>query len=691
MNTRFLKSCLLILLFPSAVFCQRDLPAARVEKAFISFRLGTGLYLNEKRFDEVISLFNKYRGVTDEVTFFTSETHPPLPLEVFRSRMKILEKRMQTARRNGYRSGINVLSTIGHHEENLENSLHGDYTHVTDLEGKVSKGSYCPNDKNFQVYVGKIYEAMASANPDYIWIDDDIRLAGHLPVSFTCFCDQCLNVFEKEYGQKYTREALKTAFNEGDAESKLRVRSAWIQHNRNTIANLFKLIEQTVHSLKPGLPLGFMTGDRFFEGYDFANWSRVLAGKDNAPVMWRPGGGFYNDNITADLAGKSHDIGRQVSVLPQNVVSIQSEIENYTYQRLKKSANITALEAASHIAAGCTGAAFNVLTFNNEPLAEYEPLIEQLHQMRPFYNLLAAKLGRSALAGVSAQWNKDSYIGGNLSEGSWLSGGAGVAGYEIDEIGLPTSYSAITASVVKLKKDNINVLSKKEIEDLLSKGVYMDADALRQLNARGFGDLTGFEVSGTQWMDRIEKLTDHPLNGNFGGRKRDNRQSVYRSEAFTLIKTNEKAQILATLVNYQDAPAGDCSMGIFENRLGGRICVAGYYPWSAVHSLSKSSQMKSVFRWLSGDRLPGYVDSFHKINLWMREPWQGKTAMAFTNSSFDQAKNVVLMINTTHPSIHVYDMACKETVIRSAGKEGPYQRFVIPQVNAWEMRLVVTE
>jgi hypothetical protein len=691
MNTKFLTGLIFFVFWALHSFCQSSKPGGKMDKAFISFRLGTGLYLTDKRFDEIISLFNKYKGVTDEITFFTSETHPPLPLDVFQARMKILEKRMQTARKNGYRTGINVLSTIGHHEENLENSLHGSYTNVTDIDGKVSRGSYCPNDQNFQVYVREIYKAMALANPDYIWIDDDIRLAGHLPISLTCFCDHCLKIFEREQGKKYTRESLKSAVNQGTSEDKLLVRKAWLQHNRNTIANLFELIEKTVHSLQPGLPLGFMTGDRFFEGYDFANWAKVLAGKDQSPVMWRPGGGFYNDNSTADLAGKSHDIGRQVSTLPKEVLSVQSEIENYTYQRLKKSANITALEAASHIAAGCTGAAFNVLTFYDEPLGEYEPLLARLQAMRPFYNLMAKNLGRSALSGVSAQWTKESFSGGNLQEGSWFNAGAGVAGYEVDEIGLPSSYAAESASVIKLKKDNINALSNKEIEDILSRGVYMDVDALRQLHERGFKDLTGFEVSDSKWMDRIEKFTDHPLNGIFAGRKRDNRQSVYKSEAFTLMKTNEKAEVLSGLVDYNGMPAGDCTLGIFENCLGGRICVAGYYPWNAVHSLSKSAQMKSIFRWLSKDNLSGYVGSFHKINLWIREPQNAKTSLAFTNSSFDQAKNVVLMIHTAHQSVRIYDMQCKETVIRASGKDGPYRKFVIPQVNAWEMMLVATE
>lgn len=691
MIIRFLTGCVILTVCSLPVFSQSALAAAKMDKAFISFRLGTGLSLPEKRFDEVVALFNKYKGVTDEITLFTSETHPPLPLDVFQARMMIFEKRMQTARQNGYRTGINVLGTIGHHEENLENSLHGNYTNVTDIDGKVSRGSYCPNDPNVRVYVREIYKAMAQANPDYIWIDDDIRLAGHGPIYLTCFCDHCLNIFEKENGKKYSRESLKIAMNEGNTENKLQTRKAWLQHNRNTIANLFRLIEETVHTLRPGLPLGFMTGDRFFEGYDFANWAKILAGKNNAPVMWRPGGGFYNDINTADLAGKSHDIGRQVSTLPQSVLAIQSEIENYTYQRLKKSANMTALEAASHIAAGCSGAAFNVLTFYDEPLAEYEPLLARLQEMRPFYNLMTRALGRSPLSGVSAHWNKESFATGNLNEGSWFAAGPGIATYEIDEIGLPTSYDAASASVIKLRKDNINALSNPEIEEILSKGVYMDADALRQLNERGFGELTGFEITHSQWKDRIEKLSSHPLNGTFAGRKRDNRQSVYKSEAFTFRKTNDKAATLAGLIDYAGKPTDDCTMGIFENRLGGRICVAGYYPWSAVHSLSKSTQLKSVFRWLSKDRLPAYVASFHKTNLWVRESQHGKTALAFTNASFDPAKNIELMISTSHNTVRVYDMACKETVLKSQGSEGPYRKFVIPQVNAWEMQLVVTE
>ncbi|MCK4590874.1 MAG: hypothetical protein KAT86_03900, partial [Candidatus Latescibacteria bacterium] len=184
----------------------------------------------EKRFHELLKLLEKYKGVTDEITFFTSETHPPLPLEVVKERAELLSKRMSEVRKMGYHTGINILATIGHHNENLPHSLSGDYTPMTDMEGHVCLGSFCPNDESMRETIRQLYEIIASADPDYIWIDDDVRLLGHLPIKETCFCDNCLRIFEQEYGAKYTRKSLKVAFSSGPLEKKLQVRRAWLQH-----------------------------------------------------------------------------------------------------------------------------------------------------------------------------------------------------------------------------------------------------------------------------------------------------------------------------------------------------------------------------------------------------------------------------------------------------------------------------
>jgi len=668
-------------------------PAApALDRAFISFRIGVPQWMPEGRFRELLALFEKHRGVTDEITFFTSATHPPLPLEEIQKRARVLAQRMPEARKLGYRAGINVLSTMGHHNENLPHSLSGDYTRVTDIDGNTSQGSFCPNDPRLREYVREVYRAVAAAGPDYIWIDDDVRLAGHMPVLYTCFCDRCLALFEKESGVKYTRPALKAAFVSGPPEQRLALRKAWLKHNRDTIGRLFELIEQTVHATHPKMPLGFMTGDRFYEGYDFDRWAAILAGPAHAEVLWRPGGGFYEDDNMSGLAGKSHDVGRQVSLLPPDVVSIQSEIENFPYQRLRKSAHTTALEAASHMAAGCTGAAFNVLSGNDEPLDEFEPLVARLRQMRPFYDLMAKHLGRKPLAGIHPAWNKDTAAACDLGGGNWGAFGRFLGeSTRLFEIGVPIAYAARAASVTLLSDDNMLAFSREEVVKMLSGGVFMDASALARLNQMGLGDLTGFDLDVVLPHDCIEKLTDHPLNRPFADRERDCRQSFWHFPAQTLKPRDAKAQVLSRLIDYSGTETAACAMGVFENRLGGRVCVAGYFPWAFLHSLSKSAQMKAVLRWLSKDRLPAYVASFHKINLWVREPEGGHVALALTNSCLDPAREVSLLIRTARDRVRVFDMAGSETQVRASGADGPYRQFVLPMIEPWHMRLVVTD
>jgi hypothetical protein len=457
---------------------------------------------------------------------------------------------------------------------------------------------------------------------------------------------------------------------------------------------LFELIEKTVHALKPGLPLGFMTGEQFFGGYDFDKWTENLSGSGGAEVRWRPGGGFYADDCMKGLIGKSHAIGRQVSLIPDRVVSIQSEIENFPYQRLKKAAHTTAIEAASHIAAGCTGAAFNVLSMYDEPLDEYGPLMEKLHKSRPFFDLLVQKLGRAKPEGIYTGWNKESFVANNIAGEDWFGGEmwkmAGSYADEIFEIGLPPCYSPIAASVTVLSGDSVLAMGEDEILKMLSSGVYMDAQALTRLNEMGYEKLTGFRVERFVENDCIEEFVNHPLNTGFIGRRRDGRQSFWKCPAGILNPRSGSVRILTRAVDYSGKEIAPCCMGVFENHLGGRICVAGYYPWMFLQNLSKSTQIKSVLRWVSKDELPAYISSFHRVNLWVREPKKDRFALVVMNACLDAAESVTLSLRTDKKAVRVFDRRCAETTVLSSETDNQYGSFVLPDIPGWDMRLIVT-
>lgn len=332
-----------------------------IQKAFMSIRIPTQRWFDEVMYSEVLDMLDPNKGVADDLVLFTGFTHPPLPLDVMQKHAVVMKERIAEAKARGYGCGINVLVTMGHHNENLANSMQKGYTRRTDIGGRTCLGSFCPNDQRFiDEYVIPMYTAMASINPDFIWIDDDVR-SGHMPIGPDCFCDHCLEQFAGFSGTLYTRETLSEALDSNGRKGKLTLRMLWLQGKRNTINRLFETIEKTVHGVNPAIVLGFMTGERYADGYDFDSQAEILAGAGLQKVMWRPGGGFYRDTTLKEMTEKSHQIGRQIALLPQQVQSIQSEIENFNYEALGKSVYINTSEVASYIAAGCTGAALNVM------------------------------------------------------------------------------------------------------------------------------------------------------------------------------------------------------------------------------------------------------------------------------------------------------------------------------------------
>jgi len=672
------------------------------------FRIGTPHWLNDEQFRVLLDFFSDYRDMVDEVAFFTSNTHPPLPLDELRRRLERLQVLMMRVREElDVRAGINVLATMGHHEENLDGSLDAPWQRVLDPAGRECRGSYCPNDPLYQDYVRQLYTAVAEAKPDFVWIDDDVRLAGHLPVSMTCFCDYCLARFAKEAEESFTRETLMAALNDAKTDKCFALRRLWLEHNRQMLAELFGIIEQAVHAVVSDLPIGFMTGDRFYEGYAFTRWSQVLAGKKEGEVRWRPGGGFYGDDIPMGLVEKAHDIGRQVAALPRTVEIIQSEIENFPYHRLKKSVSITTLEAAAHMAAGATGIAFNVLSEHAEPLDEYLPFLDTVTSLRPFFATLQKHLGRSPTMGIYPAWNEDLYIAngwsrrdseetiGMTSEDTTWFGTPNVAAslrrqYVLAEIGLPTCYGRDGACVTTFSGATPLAFSDGELMEIFRGGVFLDVGAWHALDHRGLAHLTGVRPIAAIERDAIEVLTDHHINDSYVGRQRNCRQSFWFEPAYRLEPSTDEVEILAEMVDYIGRGLGPC-LSAYENELGGRVVVAGYYPWFLLHNESKATQVKNIFAWLSHDRLPVIVESFAKVAVWARGEPDGEPAIVVLNASFDTIRRLSLKVRCNIDNFEFLSTDSNRTIVcaeQDADLPANYRRVIIESLAPWSIYLL---
>ncbi len=664
----------------------------KIAKAIISLRVSIYDWSNPVPLNELLDYLQKHPGTVDEVALFTIISGSPLPLVQLRKHARMLADVLPQFKALGIRAGINHLATVGHYDENLSHSLNEPWQHLVDISGVVSKGCYCATDLHVQEYVRQSYIALAEAKPDFIWFDDDLRLEPHGGiVQYPCFCDGCLAVFSQETGRTWTRETLREAFRGGSLEERLGLRRQLLEHNRQYATRLLKIMRAAVDTVNPDLTLGFMTVEGSYSAYGMTEWTDALEGNRGLPVKCRPGGGYYEDRVPVEVLAKAHWTGRQVALLPSKVTDIQYEHENFPYQTLRKSRTMMKDEIAMAIAIGCTGSAFNIMGLTPDPIGEYLPILDDARANRRFYDRAAATFGRSQNLGFWPGFTRDHSAALNPRE-DWFKTplwGVDFAQFtELAEIGLPMAYSPEGAALTVLSKTSVLDLPRQDLLKVLSGGVMLDGPALAELHGLGLGEYAGFTVTGKKELDMFEAFTGDEMNGRFAGWERDCHPSFFPDPA-CLLQPMPGARILAEVVDFEGVNFGPCA-GVYENSLGGRVAVMGYYAWVMMQTLAKTEQMKTLFRWLSRDKLPAYIASYARVALWCRTDATGKLAFMMVNTMLDDFDNLALHALTGGERLALVHMDGSEEPLAAAGQDGPYSRYIIPQLKAWDMALVTS-
>ena len=672
-------------------------------KAKISLRMPWYYqYGIEERRKEILEWLETCPGTIDEIAMFTGLGFFPPDLRVVERQVVVLKKVMPMFRALGLPVGINHHMTIGARYEKPGQSLNQPWQKMEGLDGTAGKW-YCASDPRMQDYISRLYILLASAGPDFIWMDDDIRLDGA-----GCFCDLCLERFAGETGRRWTREDLKAAFNHGSIEERLSARKAWLAHNRRSIAEIYVLIRGAVDTVAPSIPLGCMNGEKPYEGFGFAEIAAAMSGTGNLPVKWRPGAGFYGgDVLPGHLLLKGHTIGRVVAFLPPTVTDIQSECECFPSLSQQKSNTMFGLEIGVDIAAGCTGSALNFLPLTSNPIAEYRSRFAWVHARRRFYDRLVTTFGRSPCEGIWSAQTRD-HFACELTEDDWLGGNRRYESaiiHALSEIGLPMAYGQEGAAVTILHDDTCLEFSRDELLKMLSGSVWLDGPALTRLNQMGFAEHTGFTVRTTISDDVHELLTSDPLNGDFAGWQ----YALWEwgGEPITVIApAADHSRVISEIAEYDvegnmvsRAKKLGAISGVFENSLGGRVAVTGLHPWgsnplvvSLLLSLAKSTQFKALTRWLSKEQLPAYIGSFHgKIGLWCRRDGRGRPALFLVNVSLDTAEKVQVMVRDAEPTLTLFraDGSAGQPLARRK-QDGVYGQFEIDRLPPWEMVLLRT-
>ncbi len=651
-----------------------------------AFRIGHGRYYTDQEFEKLLRFIKKHHENIDELALFTEYSHHGYyPLEEVESLSVILKKRIPALKKVGIQSvGINILDTLGHIDEAWDVLTPLPFQSMVGHDGLVSRSCSCPTSEAYKAYIQNKYHLLAQANPDFIWVDDDIRMHHHT-VAYACFCTNCINIFNTNNHTNYNREHLVAVLNSSEGAA---TRAAWMQQNHDTLCNLLEMLHDCVGKVNPEIKLGLMTSGITWGSYsnpDYGAWMESLGA-----TKGRPGGGFSNDDMPIDVIRKLFECERQISLYPDQVSDIQYEMENFPYQRLYKAIYTVMMECTASLVTGHTGIAFNALVFDDYP--ELMEAIKTYAGMWRSIVKLSEGLHSSGLHPcfklLHPQWRK-------VEDRNWFNSAPSQKvdeAYVLAQIGIPLTMEPSGACANILVGTMAEAYTDAELEAMLKKGVLMDGISLGILLSRGFEDFCGVRIADIIDNGVRERFNDHYFNGTGADKTRDVYITFWGedSKSYVLEPVASNVQILSTLETITGDNLGPCSY-IYENRYGGRISVMGYMPWKFLHSSEKRFQMNEVADWISYNHLPVRIKECLKI-------------APFVRRSPNRDACLILLINCFLDETGLFQMevdvsdTCKAYTIAVDGSVLPYDRCTkngkdklvldMETMKPWEFRVI---
>jgi len=647
----------------------------------LAYRISVKLLESNDSFDELVKLLKKYRSAVDEISLFTEYWHHGYyPLEEFAELAEVLGRRIKQLHKARFRSvGINMLDTIGHLNEAWDFLPALPFAAMVGHDGGISRGCACPNSPEFRRYIKRKYTLIAKAGPDFIWVDDDIRMHHH-GVAWGCFCPVCITEFG--YGA-FEREELVARLNAPESGE---LRAAWVEHNASVLDSVLADVERAVHKVDPEIELGLMTcgpGWTTYSGQALERWHRTLKARRS-----RPGGGFYDDAAPRGMIGKALDIGKACVPLPPEVTNIQYELENFPYQKLDKSVRTVLNECTLALAAGCNGIAFNALKDLPGSLDDYHDLMKAIAGERRRWERYLDAAGDCAMVGVWCAHDDRLMAKRHVHNGDWFDQDPAYRPNVsiLAEIGLPLTLWREHACVTVLAGRLADAFSDDDLRRMLSGGVLLDGPALGVLWERGLGELAGVRIGRTFDNGVYERFTGHEVNGRFAGDARDVRLSFWGDLAYELLPLDGNVGEAARLVGYDGSDCGVC-ISTYVNSLGGRVAVLGYGPWSRMGSSAKRSQMLAIADWVSQGRLPLLIDKTLRV-------------APFVRMSADRRRFVAVLLNTAFDSTGPFDVRVRamldEVVSITPGgeerlkawKEKRETRIAVKNIEPWHCMII---
>lgn len=509
--------------------------------------------------------------------------------------------------------------------------------------GETCRNSLCPRSAEAGTAFESLFGMYASINPECIWVDDDFRMFFHPPAICGCFCEKCIQRFNREYGHSHTRESLVQSLLEDHFPAENELRRQWLEFNHAALRDLMRTISRAVHRVNPDIIIGLMTAGAQFNTYDLPDYHDFLPVMANSrgEAWFRPGAFFYDDSAPFQAVNKAFALSVTNRFTSGPDTRAYSEIVMCPYNKRVKALKIVRFEALLHLGLG----GVNGLTFESikENIDEMDAYLRMVQENGPYFQAISDAIQGHTQIGLFPWFSAEAWRfadAGNSMED--LHADPTVSATELLKIGLPLTADPDGALGLLLIGGSVKSMPEKDLESWLGKGILADADAADWLRKKTGRDCLGVTIAGPA-LSTCETFTDHPLNGLYSGYFRcayagtsgKGAREMHLAGAAAL---SETVSGIPGSRNYQKKDGG-IGCAAYTTAEGGRSVVMAAAPWASdIVSYGKSTQIRNAVRWICGE-LPVWLESDCRVgqSIWKNEK---DTILFLFNMDYDTAADI---------------------------------------------------
>jgi hypothetical protein len=563
----------------------------------------------EQRVGEIIE-FSRKTG-TKHLMLMCEHQHinwNMIPIELAQRQSEALLKAREQFDKHGIHFGLNMGVTFGHgmnrwdHRERFSNIHYW----TTDINGHTNYSSPCPLDPNLKRHVLEVYKLYTRCQPDYIYIDDDLRynIANNW---WGCMCLAHLRQFSELTGRSWDLEKLKLKL-----YCEPGIRKLWIEMLGKSIVDWAADITKAVHEVDHSIAMGMMVPCVHLLPLFGHNLQNVLEGiSDGVTPLVRPPIGAYSDTNKRDIVGGLFYMELTAHCLRGHEVDYTPELETTPFTRLAKSMTVVRFQIAQSLLNDMANPAITVAGYAGDHINLEPAYQETLSAQRPFFQSLLkyAPTGGSR-KGIQLVYDFDSAKNSQRtikhpSDLVWpvfsiasVLGSSGIC-YTFDD-----------SEIKFLAGDVVWTMPDSEIVRILGQGLILDVVAAETLIKRGYGQMIGVEVDseGQGWMAEI--CSDHDFFGPYTNTyiPLKNAMCVYR------IGATKSSRVISQVVDADRKPLFPAVV-LYENSNGGKIATLAYpvdaYDSDNRHLLCyhRIYMLRKIIAWMNTSSLPIFVEN----------------------------------------------------------------------------------